>query len=112
METTDRNRLAVRLLQTAESLAPAARTLVDAEIARAERADQLQALEDALLLTPGAIDGKNAEVRSAALRSETRDTRDLLRAAEADCIRARAHLRLLEHQLDALQSAACLFGGD
>lgn len=112
METTnDRSRLACRLLQLVESLAPAARTLVDAEIARAERAEQLQALEDGLLLTPGAIDGKNAETRAAQLRHETSDTRSLLREAEAEAIRARNVLRFLEDQLAAFTAAARLIGG-
>src|SRR5438128_567263 len=89
------------------ALAVAELELHVAENARLQAARFLQAEEDALLLD-GAIDGKNAEVRSANLRQRTACVREVLEEREQVVARLKIGLHHLQAEHSSLRAIARL----
>jgi len=63
--------------------------------------------EDVLQLS-GAIDGKNAEIRSSQLRAQTASERQAIQKAESNLSRERAALNRLNNELESCKAIATL----
>lgn len=99
-----------RLLSLPKEIASAEETVITANKAVQDAKAALQNQEDGLLAS-GAIDGKNAEVRAAQLRSFTGEQREKVTQAEYNLIRVKNHLALLYNEFKALQAVADLLKG-
>src|SRR5690606_32965103 len=99
-----------RLLSLPKEIAEAEESVITANKALQDAKTGLQAREDELL-TSGVIDGKNAEIRTAQLRSFTGDQREAVTQAEYDLVRVKNHLALLYNEFKALQTVADLLKG-
>lgn len=99
-----------RLMALPKEIASAEEAVITANRAVQDAKNGLQAREDELLTT-GAIDGKNAEIRTAQLRSFTGEQREVVTQAEYDLVRVKNHLALLYNEFKALQAVADLLKG-
>lgn len=99
-----------RLLALPKEIAAAEEAVITANKAVQDAKNALQAHEDGLL-TSGVIDGKNAEIRTAQLRSFTGEQREVVTQAEYDLVRVKNHLAMLYNEFKALQAVADLLKG-
>ncbi|MFD2116381.1 hypothetical protein ACFSTH_08150 [Paenibacillus yanchengensis] len=99
-----------RLLALPKEIAAAEEAVISANKAVQDAKNALQGHEY-VLLTSGAIDGKNAEIRSAQLRSFTSEQHEAVTQAEYNLVRIKNHLALLYNEFRALQTVADLLKG-
>lgn len=100
-----------RLLALPTEIAKAEESVIASSKAVQDAKNALQIHEDGLLTT-GAIDGKNAEIRTAQLRSFTFNQREAVTQAEYNLVHVKNHLALLYNEFKALQSVVELLRGD
>ncbi len=105
------NEVIRRLLELPAEIAQAETRLLEMETAHANFAACLQLTEDRLLLT-GAIDGKNAEVRSAQLREQTAATRAQVEEAQESAVRMKVALHARQNEFSALKAIARLLASN
>lgn len=106
----DKQMIIDRLFELPGEIALAEQNLINAQIDLQVDKANLQAAEDQLY-TDGAIDGKNAETRSAQLRSFTAIERNAVTLSENHISKVRIQLTQLQNELRALQSIADLLKG-
>ncbi len=106
----DKEKVIDRLFELPGEIELAEENVISADRALRSVKELLQEAEDKLL-TSNVIDGKNAEIRSAQLRSFTAQERELVTAAEYTLIRSKNQLSKLYNELRALQSIADLLKG-
>jgi hypothetical protein len=99
-----------RLMALPKEIAAAEESVIFASKDVQDAKNDLQAHEDGLLTT-GAIDGKNAEIRTAQLRSFTFVQREAVTQAEYNLVRIKNNLALLYNEFKALQAVADLLKG-
>jgi hypothetical protein len=99
-----------RLLELPGEIALAEDAVLEANQRVVTAKEALQQVEDGLLLN-NVIDGKNAEIRAAQMRSHTVDERENLSEAELSLKNAAVRLGKLKDELRALQAAAGLLQG-
>jgi hypothetical protein len=99
-----------RLIALPNAIAEAEMALLTLEEQCRIAKEALQQVEDALLLDPERITGKNAEQRAAQLRAETGAERDQVVVAEYEVSKARLQVRFLTNEMWALKDVARLLG--
>lgn len=99
-----------RLLELPSEIAAAEDVVLEANQRVVTAKETLQQVEDGLLLN-NVIDGKNAEIRAAQMRTHTVDERKYLSEAELNLKNAAVRLGKLKDELRALQAAAGLLQG-
>lgn len=105
----NRTDLIARLIALPAEINTAEEALLLTEARRQAAADALQQVEDELLLT--GVEGKNAEQRAAAIRTETGGQRERLAACEYEVSLSKIVLRRLTTELSAFKSVARLLAG-
>lgn len=110
--TTTRTEIIGRLLELPATLCEAEGAVVRARIALAAAKDRLETLEDALLLDPEALTGRNAEARAAQMREMTGEARQTVNYRQAEVWGVEMALRGLQNELSALRAAARLLAGE
>ncbi len=104
-------KLAERLLELPKLIDIAENDVFAATKALEDAKANLQEQQDGLL-TSGAIDGKNAEIRAAQMREETRVELFAVANAEVGVREETRQLNFLNNELKALRSVAHLLGGE
>lgn len=101
-----------RLLELPALIEAAECDVLTAEERKHQAMEALTRAEDELLIDPEKLTGKNAEIRAAQVRAETRLERDMVRASEYRVGEARIALRRLTNELSALKTLARLVSGN
>lgn len=104
--------LVARLLELPAAIEAAEADVLTAEERRIQAEEALTRAEDGVLLTPDSLPGKNAEIRAAQLRAETKLEHDMVRACEHRVSEAKIALRRLTNELSALKTISRLLAGE
>lgn len=101
----DRQMIIDRLTQLPGEIEKAEMDVFDAQL-RSTKARDVLANKEAQLYLDGAIDGKNAEVRAAQLKENTKAEREAIAAADNQVALARINLNRVLNQFKAYRAIA------